>query len=105
VLLRPHVASDAAKESWFAQKENRKTKSQGSGASGCKTLQSQTEQYPKNRITFNRLAVNHGRLNTVKQSRLLAAAKFEDLGPRRALKGSTRHGVQVEFQFGCSLTS
>jgi hypothetical protein len=39
-----------------------KTKLQGSGPSGGKTLQSQIAQSPKNRLTFNRLAVVHGRL-------------------------------------------
>jgi len=38
------VASDAAKESWFAQKENLKTKLQSSGVSGCETRQPQIGQ-------------------------------------------------------------
>jgi hypothetical protein len=42
-----------------------KTKLQGSGPSGSNTLQSQIAQSPKNRLTFNRLAVVHGRLEMV----------------------------------------
>jgi hypothetical protein len=57
------VASDAAKESWFAQKENQKTKLQPSAPSGGKTLQTQIGQNRKKRLTFNRLAVVHGRLS------------------------------------------
>ena len=56
------VPSDAAKESWFALKENRKTKLQGSRPSGCEILQSQIGQNPKNRLTFSRLAIVHARL-------------------------------------------
>src|SRR6185437_6665832 len=58
------VPSDAARESWFAQKENRKTKLQASGAASRKILQSQIAQSSGNRFTFNRLAVVHGRLPT-----------------------------------------
>jgi hypothetical protein len=53
------VSSDAAKESWFAKKENRKTKLQGSAASSTKTLQSQSRLFAKNRFKANGLAVVH----------------------------------------------
>jgi len=53
------VASDAAKESWFAKKENRKMKMQGSAAASAKTLQSQSCLFAKNRFTANALAVVH----------------------------------------------
>ena len=47
---------DAANESWFVRKDNRKTKLQASAASGRKTLQSQTSLGAENKLTFNYLA-------------------------------------------------
>src|ERR1019366_996971 len=63
------VTSDAVKESWFAKKENRKTKLQGSRSSGREILQSQIAKSPKNRLTFSRLAVVHGRLGQWRKGR------------------------------------
>jgi hypothetical protein len=50
-----------AKESWFAQKENRKTKLQGSGVSSREILQSQISLFAKNRFNIKELTVVHGR--------------------------------------------
>jgi hypothetical protein len=82
------VPSDAAKESWFRLKENQKTKLQPSAPSGCKTLQSQTAQSPKNRLTFNRLSVNHGRLVLLKRRRTVATIPFLRR-PRRRVSTSS----------------
>jgi len=56
------VPSNAAKESWFAQKENQKIKLQDPGASSGETLQSQSYVFAKNRFTINGLTVVHRRL-------------------------------------------
>jgi hypothetical protein len=59
------VPTDEAKESWFAQKENQKTKLQASVASEYKTLHSQTSLSFENELTFNHLAVVYDQLSTI----------------------------------------
>src|SRR5215217_586001 len=55
VLLRPHRPLRCTTESCSERKGNPKTKLQGSGVSGPKSLQSQMPPYPKNRLSLNRL--------------------------------------------------
>src|SRR4051794_10314650 len=56
------VPSDAARESCFASKRNRKMKSQASRASDPETLQSQTRPQTQKRLSLNGLEIVHGRL-------------------------------------------
>src|SRR4029078_7049453 len=65
------VPSDAAKESCFAAKGNPKMKSQGSGASTPKTLQSQTRHSAEHRFSINGSAIVHGRLVDFKELAVL----------------------------------
>jgi hypothetical protein len=85
------VPSDAAKESWFALKENRKTKLQGSRPSGPKILQFKIGQSPENRLTFSRLAVVHDRRPTGSID-----SKMER--PPRGGLSEIRSGVLIRWQ-------
>src|SRR5271169_5348521 len=52
-----------------------KMKSQGSAASGLKTLQYQTRKYAGNRLSLNALAVVHGRLSRHNESHSNGSAR------------------------------